>query len=1391
MKRRIRIVAALSMAAAFLLMNTPMPAASAPCLADHPPNDRPANSQSVPPEFCVSGAAGQHYYLWKIPSNLDGKVWKLKLEALSGEDTRLMVQSLDHDPHQGAFNFKTLWSGASTSTTSEITSSALALKPGLYGVVVATRQPPGLYRLYVTSAQVAMEPLAAASIASALPAATMPAAPAANGGVFPAAIASPSTAQAPPPASTSGTAQITAEKSRANAYAPASETAASPMPPGAAKKQAAPEAGPEKADEIEPNDDPSVATPISLGSSRDGLNDRDHDNDYYHFALLGPTHVRLTLTSPGTARHMYLFWGDDTIQRISKDAAAMAPAVWDGTLDAGDYYVDVFADSTTTVPYRLQLQTADPFAQSASRPLNLSAHLVFDNPHVAAHVPNAQMVLGRLDVMSSAGKPLDLSVMTYAADERWHIAANKSSLHLETDGKGTLAVAVRVAPDALADYPVQVALGLRDANGNHATASTILFPQVSAPSVSPSPSQDIPARLAGGLNVAWSALGAKSLDNHPQLIDGLANYGSSVELGVDKAGTALTIALAGSTPAHLVGFVFIPAPWESVGRRLHGFRVLASVDGKQFTPLLSGDLSPRDAAQYFVLPKAVDAHILKLVPLDAQYPQSLSIALGDFEAIADPASAPLGNAGFEISSLLRGGHMVLSDPYPYYPGAMLSDDPKSSSGVGIPAGHKDPVSWVVGFLDDRPARIDWIDWRYSSNESPSDAIPSVDVYNSLDSPNGPWTKLGTWRISPTGDSTPFRPPGAPLVRYLRFDAAATKNGVVAVANKSSSSADLPQHLSVHEMPAAGNYHSVLSLAAQTGQVSISPISGPSAPRTLSIGKLVTGSVRLDTRTDCWLLDLPAGTQNLTLTLNNKPAIGAVASMKSSDGKAIALTEQTSDVETRRYSAQVAAGRYEVDVSEPPRSIALLWDTSGSTSGWKPAIIAAVRSIAQGVSPGRDEVNLFPFRDPLAQPLLKAYSGDPAVVLSALKNYDWKDSSSAAEGALIGALQTLADRPGRRGIIMLTDAETSSANLTPQLWQAIAKTGVQIFTLQVSTNSNGEYAWATHDLMMDWASTTGGFHTMLGNPSDAEAAFKRAAATLRGWAPYSLTVTEAAAPLSPVAPPPPAIPPAPGKLSVVFAPSSPLAPVAKQAPRDAIALVLDASGSMQQTLHSRSKIDIARGELDHLVRDVIPEGTPITLRVYGQRGRGSCRSDLMIPLAPLDRGSAEAIVSKVRSTRGARTATAASLHATAADLAAVQGPKRVILITDGEENCGGNVETEIGLLKKSGFDVELDIVGFAVDTPRTGKTFARWAQLGGGKYFEASDASTLDSAVRAAVIQRFDVLDAESNVVASGEIGGDAVTLPPGHYFVQLHGQPKVSVDVDVKPNAAATAVLPR
>jgi hypothetical protein len=147
-------------ALAFLCINRPSDAAS--CISDAPPNDQPATGQAVPTEFCVAGAAGQHYYLWTIPDSPAGRQFTVKLQSLPGETSILMVQSLDHDPRKGPFNFTTLWQGKGTPANSNIETPSLMLKPGLYGIAAATAEPPGLFRLIV-AANSALAPSAASS----------------------------------------------------------------------------------------------------------------------------------------------------------------------------------------------------------------------------------------------------------------------------------------------------------------------------------------------------------------------------------------------------------------------------------------------------------------------------------------------------------------------------------------------------------------------------------------------------------------------------------------------------------------------------------------------------------------------------------------------------------------------------------------------------------------------------------------------------------------------------------------------------------------------------------------------------------------------------------------------------------------------------------------------------------------------------------------------------------------------------------------------------------------------------------------------------------------------------------------------------------------------------
>ncbi|MCB1589973.1 MAG: VWA domain-containing protein, partial [Xanthomonadales bacterium] len=219
-------------------------------------------------------------------------------------------------------------------------------------------------------------------------------------------------------------------------------------------------------------------------------------------------------------------------------------------------------------------------------------------------------------------------------------------------------------------------------------------------------------------------------------------------------------------------------------------------------------------------------------------------------------------------------------------------------------------------------------------------------------------------------------------------------------------------------------------------------------------------------------------------------------------------------------------------------------------------------------------------------------------------------------------------------------------------------------------------------------------------------------------------------------------------------------------------ILDASGSMLQKLSGQRRIDIARQALQSLVRQDIQAGTPVALRVFGHRQPNACDTDLLVPLAPLDAAAMGQRIAGIEAKNLAKTPIAASLAAVADDLTGVEGRAIVILVTDGEETCGGNPEAAVQQLRQQGFEVVLNIVGFAVDDYALEQDFRRWATLGGGAYFQAKDAAALSRSIAQAAQQPFSVLDGE-RPVAAGVLGGEAISLKPGRYTVRALGRSQI------------------
>jgi len=223
--------------------------------------------------------------------------------------------------------------------------------------------------------------------------------------------------------------------------------------------------------------------------------------------------------------------------------------------------------------------------------------------------------------------------------------------------------------------------------------------------------------------------------------------------------------------------------------------------------------------------------------------------------------------------------------------------------------------------------------------------------------------------------------------------------------------------------------------------------------------------------------------------------------------------------------------------------------------------------------------------------------------------------------------------------------------------------------------------------------------------------------------------------------------------------------------NAIEVILDASGSMGQTLPTgESRWMAARQALDELADSAFPAGVPVALRVYGHLQPNSCNMALEIGLEPFDADGFRRVVAGIDPKLLSQTPLAEAILAAGDDLAAVEGQRMVILVTDGEESCGGDPESAILSLRERGI-ATVNIIGFALRDQAVKEQFLRWAELGGGVYLDAATGEELGSALNLVLQPEFLVLDPDGVEVGRGRVNSDAVVVPSGIYRVQVLSTP--------------------
>ncbi|MCB9443690.1 MAG: VWA domain-containing protein [Ardenticatenaceae bacterium] len=229
---------------------------------------------------------------------------------------------------------------------------------------------------------------------------------------------------------------------------------------------------------------------------------------------------------------------------------------------------------------------------------------------------------------------------------------------------------------------------------------------------------------------------------------------------------------------------------------------------------------------------------------------------------------------------------------------------------------------------------------------------------------------------------------------------------------------------------------------------------------------------------------------------------------------------------------------------------------------------------------------------------------------------------------------------------------------------------------------------------------------------------------------------------------------------------------------AVEIILDASGSMMELLGSDTRFETARAALQNITDNVLPDSTPIAVRVFGNiEGNYACRTDLMIPYQPLDRAAMDAFLADVEPQVDANTPIADSLARVALDLADAGDLERiVVLLTDGEETCGGDPAAQIQKLRDAGIGVQVNIVGLAIADDALKAEFERWVEIGGGQYVDVTDPGRLAEVLGELLLVPYVVRNEAGEVVVNGRVGGPPQTLPIGTYEVLVGTVPAMTFD---------------
>ncbi len=976
---------------------------------------------------------------------------------------------------------------------------------------------------------------------------------------------------------------------------------------------------------------------------------------------------------------------------------------------------------------------------------------------IAAYTPLAQRIGARFEIRNEENESLELPIQVHATHHGWTVEGLDETVVLRADESKVIDFELVAPPDLPDDAPLTL---FAAAANSQASASASIVPRIDP--VRPELASTNAQPFHGLVDLAWGAFGAQFVNPLTGemaaerwgrdgrrvflqfLNDGMAAGGSSMDWR-DMGEALPPLRLAGEG-GELHAFVFNQRSRHNINNR---WREVEIRWGNQPDDLPHGKtitLEAGDGEQFFALPTPVHAQYVQVRPRSAWGGQRTT-GTGLFRVLGQPAG-PLADAKRNLLAEPLGGHWIYTRPA----GGTADDFPWG--GTQAHRGQRirgRSIDVAFGFLQHRVARLDTLVWQDSPDHD-GELIDKVRVYTSTESPLGPWLDHGDWVLE-RGEQMQAEFEFAdqpPEVRYLRLVIAVPESGDTNLWR-------IPADIRAYEADPLGSGYSALAYWGMDGQhgpwepdaQSIATVedrnSSPDSPRPLSMPMSSRITAELDEPGDVrsYRVELAEGDNTLRFTLDESMAGRLRARLIGPAGDSIELEFSGQDGRRVASAFGLEPGEYRLDVEMPPRSIAFLWDGSGSVAAHQPAIYQALGRFAQGLQPGKEVANLMPLGGPM---LIHDWAEYPAEITATLAIYNNAFNSSDSEPAMIAASRALERRDGEHVIFLITDAEVLGRDLA--VWNDLERVRPRIFALEINHGNRvdiKENRWY-QNLMKSWANAGNGNYRYAIGRTDLVRGFEAAMRELRQPTRFGLDVESAWQ-----------SPPKPGYLAVTAGD----VPVIGAG---VVHLIFDASGSMLRRMTGGRRIDVAKRIVREVLDERVPEQVPIALRAYGHTEPHSCETELLVAPAAGNQADVYRAIDAIQAINLARTPLAASLNAVVDDLKGFEDQRRlVIMLTDGEETCDGDVEQAVADLIDTGIDVRLNIVGFHIDEIGLQAEFERFAKAGGGYYFDSQDDEQLIEGMAQALAAEFRVVDAAGNEVGRGRVDHERVRLDPGNY----------------------------